>query len=260
MKRGFTLIELLVVVAIIAVLMALLMPSLAKARAQAKTVACSSQMHQIGLAFAMYQSENTGMIPDLVYGYSGGSKTVSIVTASSYTDRPWDYLLLGYMNNSANKAPLTFRCPFDELPRTFVTRNNPPQSYILNRDYVNSSSNPMPNDAGSPANKKITNIPAPADLVLVACFGGAWERLGSDNSPIVGLSSQHSYSYGTLHNSPQSYNVPPYLFMNHSGDGSNYLKCDGHVEYLRNANMLGKFQPIAGPGYPASARQWRMQN
>ena len=53
-KQAFTLIELLVVIAIIALLMAILMPALNKAKAQAKTIACSSNLKQIGIAASMY--------------------------------------------------------------------------------------------------------------------------------------------------------------------------------------------------------------
>lgn len=54
---GFTLIELLVVVAIIAVLVAILLPSIRKAREAAKTVACLSNLRQLGIYGQMYQQE-----------------------------------------------------------------------------------------------------------------------------------------------------------------------------------------------------------
>ncbi len=70
-QEAFTLIELLVVVAIIALLLSILMPSLSKARAQARSAACASNIRQICSAEALYQSEQAGWIPGspLTTGY-----------------------------------------------------------------------------------------------------------------------------------------------------------------------------------------------
>lgn len=59
---GFTLIELLVVISIVALLIALLLPALGAARDAARDVACSSNMRQIGIAVAAYETDE-GVLP-----------------------------------------------------------------------------------------------------------------------------------------------------------------------------------------------------
>jgi prepilin-type N-terminal cleavage/methylation domain-containing protein len=57
MRRAFTLLELLVVLAIIGILTALLFPVISRAREQGRRAACTSQLHQIGLAFSLYRQD-----------------------------------------------------------------------------------------------------------------------------------------------------------------------------------------------------------
>ncbi len=60
---GFTLIELLVVIGIISLLASLLLPALAKGKNSAKSIACVSNLHQIGLALNVYIQDNRDRLP-----------------------------------------------------------------------------------------------------------------------------------------------------------------------------------------------------
>ncbi|MFW6158777.1 MAG: prepilin-type N-terminal cleavage/methylation domain-containing protein [Planctomycetota bacterium] len=59
-RGGFTLIELLVVVAVIGILGALLLPVVGTARSHAFSTVCRSNLHQLGLAMAMYTKDHNG--------------------------------------------------------------------------------------------------------------------------------------------------------------------------------------------------------
>jgi general secretion pathway protein G len=65
-RHGFSLVELLMVITIIALLAALLFPVLGRARKQADSTACLSNLGQIGRGIATYMTDYDGLFPHAV--------------------------------------------------------------------------------------------------------------------------------------------------------------------------------------------------
>ena len=112
--RGFTLIELLVVIAIIAVLMSILIPALGKAKEQVKTVICRSNMHQWGLVFRLFTTDNKNRFmsgneyDELMDGPSGFSGEAKI----DEDDHSWPLILRSYYQDHEE----LLRCPVAQKP------------------------------------------------------------------------------------------------------------------------------------------------
>ena len=101
-NKAFTLIELLVVISIIAMLMAILMPALDKAKEQAKSVICLSNLKQWGMIWKLYTDDHNSEFSD------GRYYPKEYTNSKTYPRGQWIVGLRSYLDSSLVKILL---CP-----------------------------------------------------------------------------------------------------------------------------------------------------
>lgn len=216
MKKIFTLIELLVVIAIIAILASMLLPALNRARDTAKKINCVSNLKQIGLAFALYSSDNKGYVPPL------NSYHIGINPNPHNPGYTWIWLIKDYLS-----SPQSWYCSSrvdlinsGSVKGDFDGNLRAPGSYGMNAvtffSYNANEFNIL----------KFNQISKPSALILAGDKG----RLNVEGiSDYTGSWTPVDYRHmgsGSIPNGKAGVKT--------GIDGyANFLKCDGHVTSLK---------------------------
>lgn len=264
-RRGFTLIELLVVIGIIAVLMSMLLPALNKAREQATTLQCASQLRQVSTAMMAYASNNRGYYPGwsgwLVWGYYGtplagtnGDQSVGVES--------WTELLIPYMDNAPadfKHPPAVYHCPAFPAEQAFTYFNSARWlNYWAGGTGPGVVSNPIP----TRTNLQVSEIKYSSEFILS----------GDCTQPQLYPGTFEPYNTGeTLQDSDHDdADSPGILFFgddqygqNMHRAGNNILFADGHVLPFKHFDpQLMTYDPLMpgvtwdalgekpGPGQP----------
>ena len=268
---GFTLIELLVVIGVIAILLGILMPAMARAREQAKTVTCQSNLRQIGIATYLYAQAFQGYIVPATVLKPDHSAYIeswaSILTAQKFLVAP----KITGANDRPSDDPSVFRCPNGINDFVNAYYFNTPQdgmgagawrcyseqlggAYIDTWYGVNASTGISTNN---PLDADGSNLPA---TVVPQGTGPIWRDYRLNKLSQVKRASELVFIFDGMFMNHTNVNPNRVAARHNKSTVTNILFFDGHVE-----GALNKSLPKAAADYTLASLaakypspKWRM--